>query len=61
MKKDELIKRLYDAGWDSPSDAQHTGIDKLWRELFPVVAELEDELEGAYMEIECMQDLEREK
>jgi len=44
MRKQDFIDALYKAGWKSDGDAQWTNIEKLWRELFPVIAELEDEL-----------------
>lgn len=45
MKLDDFITKMYDSGWLATHDAQHSKIEALWRELFPVVAELEDELE----------------
>jgi len=54
MKKQDFIDRLYKSGWDSLADGQHTRIEAFWKELFPVVAELEGELEDAEMEIRCM-------
>ena len=44
MRKDDFIEALEAAGWRPVLDAQHTEIEKLWRQLFPVVAGLEDEL-----------------
>lgn len=44
MKFNDFVDALYAAGWKSPNDAQHTYIEEFWRKLFPVVAELEDEL-----------------
>ena len=47
MKFSDFVDALYSAGWRAPCDAQHTEIKKLWRNLFPSVAEIEDELEEA--------------
>ncbi len=44
MKKQDFIEALKQAGWRAVHDAQHEQIAMLHRELFPVVAELEDEL-----------------
>lgn len=33
MDFDEFVNKLYEAGWDSPNDAQWTGAKKLWNEL----------------------------
>lgn len=44
MKFNDFIEKLYSAGWADNTDAQHSNIEKLWREMYPVVAELEDEL-----------------
>lgn len=52
MQLDKFIEALYDAGWDSPHDAQHSHIEKLWRDMFPAVAEIHDELSEAQAEIE---------
>jgi hypothetical protein len=54
MKKQDFIDRLYAAGWDSFADGQHSRIEEFWKDLFPVVAELEGELEEAEMEIRCI-------
>ena len=43
MKFDDFVKALEDAGWRPIGDAQHTEIEKLWRKLWQVIAELEDE------------------
>jgi hypothetical protein len=47
MRKQDFIDALQKAGWVSINDAQWTEIEKLWRELWPVIAELEDDLEDA--------------
>ncbi len=44
MKLDDFIKALYDAGWRNCADAQHDGVKKLHRRLWPVIAELEQEV-----------------
>lgn len=44
MRLTDFIDALHAAGWRSPLDAQHTEIEKLWRKLFPVIAELEDQI-----------------
>ena len=49
MRYDLFVEALIKAGWRPVLDAQHTEIRKLWEELFPVIAELEDyiaDLEG---------------
>jgi len=56
MKRQEFIDALYKAGWEAVHDAQWTEIDKLWRELFPVIAELESELEQAVMDLQVLTD-----
>ena len=33
MDFDEFVNKLYEAGWDSPNDAQWTNIEKLWYEM----------------------------
>lgn len=50
MRFNEFVKRLEQAGWRGSCDAQHSGIKKMWEELFPVVAELEKELQDAEQE-----------
>jgi hypothetical protein len=44
MRKDEFINALYSCGWNSDNDAQHKKVTELHREIFPVVASLEDDL-----------------
>ena len=44
MKFEDFLKALEDAGWDPRADAQHTRIFAMWRKLFPVIAELEEEV-----------------
>ena len=44
MKFDDFIKALQDAGWKNTGDAQYSEIKKLWRKMFPVIAELEDKV-----------------
>lgn len=50
MRFNDFTDALYAAGWEAPNDAQHRQIKELWRNLFPVVAELEDELHDAETE-----------
>ena len=45
MRKQDFIDALENAGWRSVHDAQHEQIDDLHRKIFPVVAELECEVE----------------
>jgi cell shape-determining protein MreC len=45
MRFDKFVDSLLEAGWLSSNDAQHTQIRKLWKKMYPTVAELEDELE----------------
>lgn len=51
MRLREFIDSLYDAGWTATSDAQWTRIAELHKKLFPVIAQLESELEDANNEI----------
>ncbi len=44
MRFQDFVDAMHKAGWRSINDAQHDGIRKLWRELFPVIARLEDDL-----------------
>jgi hypothetical protein len=45
MRFKDFVAALQEAGWKPTNDAQHTEIEKLWRKLWPVIAELEDEHE----------------
>ncbi len=51
MRLQEFIDSLFAAGWTSSSDAQWTRIAALHKKLFPVIAQLESELEDANNEI----------
>lgn len=51
MRLQEFIDSLVDAGWNATSDAQWTKITALHKKLFPVIAQLEAELEDANNEI----------
>lgn len=51
MRLQEFIDSLCDAGWSATSDAQWTRITALHKKLFPVIAQLESELEDANNEI----------
>jgi hypothetical protein len=55
MRKQQFIDALYNAGWDAPHDAQHSKIEELHRKLFPVIADLEEELEDAVSDQESTQ------
>lgn len=44
MKFQDFLKALQDAGWDATADAQHTRIFAMWEKLFPVIAELEEDV-----------------
>lgn len=44
MRFDDFVTALYAAGWRPVLDAQHTEIKTLWTKMFPVIAQLEDEL-----------------
>ena len=46
MRFEDFVDALWQAGWRPMADAQHTEVRKLWEELFPVIAELENELEN---------------
>lgn len=45
MRFNDFVDALFKAGWRDDCDAQHTEVRKLWKRLFPTVAELEDELD----------------
>ena len=42
MKSQEFIDKLYAIGWQAIGDAQHFQILDLWRQLFPLHAEIEE-------------------
>jgi len=44
MKFNDFIIELDSAGWEGVHDAQHQNIEKLHRMLFPIIAELEDDI-----------------
>jgi hypothetical protein len=46
MRFADFIDALIKSGWRAELDAQHTGVYKLWKKMFPVIAELEDEIRG---------------
>jgi len=50
MRLQEFIDSLVDAGWNATSDAQWTKITELHKKLFPVIAQLEAELEDAKLD-----------
>lgn len=52
MRFDDFVKALRDAGWDATGDAQHTQIKHLWETMFPVLAQVEEELFAAECRLE---------
>jgi hypothetical protein len=44
MRFEDFLEALDKAGWGAVGDAQHSKIEKLWREMFPVVAAMHDEI-----------------
>ena len=44
MELKDFIDALYKAGWDSPCDAQHLNVEKVWREMFPAMAKMHDKM-----------------
>jgi hypothetical protein len=44
MRFTDFVDAVYASGWRDTCDAQHSGLRELWVKLFPVVAELEQEL-----------------
>lgn len=50
MRLKDFIEAMYEAGWRDNCDAQHLGIKALHKQLFPVIAEMEEEIEDAQME-----------
>lgn len=45
MRLEKFVGKVESAGWMDLNDAQHKGIEQLWRELYPYSAELEDEMD----------------
>jgi hypothetical protein len=52
MRFYDFVEALLKAGWRPMLDAQHTEVRKLWKDLFPVIAALEDELERKMNEMQ---------
>ena len=50
MKFDDFLQALECAGWEGIYDAQHGRIKLLWAKMYPVIAELEQEV----FELECI-------
>lgn len=50
MRLKDFISAMYDAGWRDSCDAHHSGIKALHKQLFPVIAEMEEEMEDARLE-----------
>lgn len=44
VRLENFIDELYKAGWQDTGDAKHVNIKYLHKQLFPVVAELEEEI-----------------
>ena len=51
MKFNNFIEKLLDAGWINHYDADFVGIITMWEELFPVVAELEREIQALHNDL----------
>ena len=49
MRFDDFVRALVESGWRDTNDAQHTNIKKLWEQMYPVLALVEQEL----FEAEC--------
>ena len=49
MRFDDFVRALVESGWRDTNDAQHTNIKKLWEKMYPVLAQVEQEL----FEAEC--------
>ena len=45
MKFEDFVIALQTAGWEAVHDAQHNEIKVLWSSMYPVIAELQNELE----------------
>ena len=52
MKQQDFIDALYAAGWDNIGDAQHTNIRYLHKQMFPIIAELEETIIDLESEID---------
>jgi hypothetical protein len=52
MRFETFLAALDAAGWQGVSDAQHTIIEIMWRNMYPVIAELEDENKRLYSDIQ---------
>ncbi len=50
MKFDDFLEALDRAGWEGIHDAQHRHIKLLWAKMYPVIAELEQEV----FELDCI-------
>ena len=44
MKFEDFINALQTAGWEAVHDAQHNEIKALWSKMYPVIAELQNEM-----------------
>jgi len=52
MRFNYFVEALIESGWRPTLDAQHTEIKTLWKKMFPVLAQVEEEL----FEAECKLD-----
>ena len=50
MRFENFIKELDSAGWVGMHDSQHEHIKILWAKMYPVIAELEQEV----FELDCV-------
>jgi hypothetical protein len=56
MRFKTFLACLDDIGWEGVYDAQHTEIKKLWATMYPVIAELEEEIEELDAEVQMYVD-----
>jgi hypothetical protein len=52
MRFKTFLEELDAAGWQGVLDAQHTHIKYMWRNMYPAVAELEDENEELRLDLQ---------
>ena len=55
MKFEDFVDAIIKAGWVGFNDAQHHNLEKLWRKLFPVVAELEEKMKRLEADLETLE------
>lgn len=51
MTEEQFINLLYSAGWTAQNDAQHEGIGRIFKQLFPMEAKIE-QLEQKIFDLE---------